>query len=208
MPSRPDTNHSDDTSPGALTTVGTERLVVDIDYTRLQEITRHVQLGDITLIGFNFMSQADPRRVRELAEAMPEYELHVIDARWFRQDTHFEVTLGYELVASLPAPGETQEAPLFRLRCGWLITYSLPADFKRPENHEEAAADFVFANGQINVFPFLRQLVLDTTAKGSWPPLMLPVFKIPRNRPAKLVRNVAAFPEVSSSEEGEKATAT
>jgi hypothetical protein len=60
------------------------------------------------------------------------------------------------------------------------------------------------AHVQINVFPFLRQLVIDVTAKAGWMPLLLPVFKIPRYRPRDLVRNAWAWEPPSSRSHGSR----
>jgi hypothetical protein len=169
--------------------------VAEVDYTRLQSISKLVQLKNVEMMGLSFVSHADPRSVRFEGASRSEFALNLIDARWHRRDqgTHFEIVLGYEVIGLLRSEGADEGLPLFRLAASWVVTYSLPETFQRPDNHEEAAADFVVANGQVNVFPFLRQLVVETTAKAGWPPLFLPVFRIPKSRRKGLVRNAPAW---------------
>jgi Preprotein translocase subunit SecB len=168
---------------------------VEIDYSRLTSISGVIQLKDISLIGTSFRSMLDPRKVAADPSAHgSEFLIKNSDARWWRDGTLFEVVLGYDIAAALRRDdGHPNGRLLFQLNVTWIVTYSLPKDFRRPKNHEDVAADFVFANAQINVFPFLRQLVIDVTAKAGWMPLLLPVFRAPKHRPLNLVRNAPAW---------------
>lgn len=169
--------------------------LVTIDYARLKVISGVVQLQDVSLIGANLRSFIDPRKIQADAPANgPEFFIGINDARWWREGTLLEIVLGYDVMAALRREADQPDGPrLFQLGATWVVTYELPKTFHRPDNHDEIAADFVIANGQVNVFPFLRQLVVDLTAKAGWLPLILPVFRVPRQRPRGVVRNAPAW---------------
>lgn len=168
--------------------------VVDVDYGRLQTLSKFVHLKDVELARLSFESQLAPAHLLNEQEGQSEFSLNVSEARWFRSDELFEVALCYDLLASFSRGKKAKErTSLFFIKAYWVASYSLPTTFERPQNHEEAAADFVMANGQVNIFPFLRQLVVDMTAKAGWAPLWLPVFRVPKSRPRSLVKNLPVW---------------
>lgn len=164
--------------------------MVEIDYGRLQLISKFVSLSNVELGSVSFESKVPPKLLRNEELGQSEFALGIEDACWFRKDSLFEIALSYGLAGSYHFDDVDRESlSLFYLRTCWVASYELPADFERPSSHEEVAADFVFANGQVNIFPYLRQLVVDITAKAGWPPLCLPVFRVPKSRPRLLARN-------------------
>lgn len=191
-------------------TEANESDLIAIDYRRLQSIARCVQLESIVLLGVNFESYVDPRSPQDDALSNRKFVLKIVDARWYHYGALFEAAIGYELLTTLERKDENNRFPaefvalgapadaLFRLTATWVATYTLPQDFQWPEDHEEVAADFVIANGQLNMFPFLRRLVVDVTAEGGWSSSLLPVFRVPKHRTRGLVRNLSAWAQNQS----------
>jgi hypothetical protein len=167
---------------------------IEINYARMRMVSKVVQLDEVILGDAGLVSRIDPRRMDTLkATTPPEYQVKLVDARWWRDGQQFDVGLGYLVQASVRSQSALHE--LFEVRSRWVVSYTLPEDFALPADGDEILADFVAANGQINVFPYLRQLVNDLSARGGWPPLVLAVFKVPAKRPHGLIRNAPAWLE-------------
>lgn len=160
---------------------------VEIDYEQLKSLTKLIQLHGITLVDGGITSHVDPRSLAEIDVEEKGYTLNLSDARWWLDGTSLDVLLAYRVTANGTING--QESALFTVGARFLVTYALPEGTEVPvENRDNLLADLVAANGQINAFPYLRQLVNDLTARSGWPPLVLNVLKAPARRPRGLIR--------------------
>ena len=160
---------------------------VEIDYDRLRSVSKVVQLNDVLLAEGAFASHLDPRQLDAMQPtAAPEYQLNLVDGRWWRDGQHFDVALGYRVLATIRS--EKATTPLFEIRARWFVSYSLPEGFEPSAEADEVFADFVAANGQVNAFPYLRQFVGDLSGRAGWPPLVLAVLRAPAKRPRGLIR--------------------
>ncbi len=164
---------------------------VDIDYVRIKQISGVVQLSNIVLADVAYTTLGFQQALAAHVKDEAKYDVNVVDARWNRNGSAFDVSLGYSIDTQIVHDGNA--VPLFRLRARWVLSYVLPDDFQEPEQAAEAISDFVWANGQVNVFPYLRELVNDVTAKAGWLPLVLPVFRAPARRPRDGVRMMDAW---------------
>ncbi len=169
---------------------------VDINYPRLATVTKVIKLHGIDMLDLSFLSMVDPRTLdHESGETA--FSHGPVDARWFRRETQLDVVLGLRVVghlASDPTDGSDRNyRDLFSLTARYLISYSLPEGFTIDGDESEVMADMVLANGQINAFPYFRQLVVEQTARAGWPPLVLDVFRAPQTRVANIVRNAPAY---------------
>jgi hypothetical protein len=170
---------------------------IEIDYDRLRNVSKVVQLNDVLLVEGGFVSLLDPRQLDTTQPtAAPEYQLSLVDGQWWRDGQRFDVGLGYRVFAAISS--EKGTIPLFEIRARWFVSYSLPDSFEPPAEVDESFADFVAANGQVNAFPYLRQLVSDLSGRAGWPPLVLAVLRAPAKRPRGLIRK--ARPWQTSSE--------
>ena len=170
---------------------------VDIDYEQLKSLTRLIQLTGITLVDGGINSHLDPRTLASNA-GEKGYALTLGDARWWVDGATLDVLLGYRVTGTVTLDG--QRTDLFTVAGRFLVNYVFPDGTSVPhDNRDNLLADLVAANGQINVFPYLRQLVSDLTARAGWPPLVLNVLKAPARRPRGLVRMAKVWE--SSAEE-------
>lgn len=166
---------------------------VEIDYARLKERTGSFQLDNIVLMDSSYESHSDPRTLADTT-GPSEFTVGITEARWSRYETHVDVVLAYEIKALRRTPAEARD--LFAVNARFLATYFVPGG--TPHLEVEVMADWVIANGQINVFPYLRQLVADLSTRGGWPTLVLRVHRAPKSRPRDLVqRTDATYPGVN-----------
>ena len=70
------------------------------------------------------------------------------------------------------------------LSCHWRVSYRVSESFEPAA--AKAMADFAVVNGQLNAFPYVRQFVQDIVGRSGWPPLVLPVYRIPKQRPSSV----------------------
>lgn len=166
-----------------------EQESVHIDYDRLRTVTKVIQLDTLILVDSTILSLMDPRELSLYPEGSTEYALSVVDARWWKDDERLDVVLGYRVTALLRE--NSSERHLFSATARFMVGYRLPSDFVLPG--EDAMADLVMANGQINSFPYLRQLIADQTSRAGWPALHMNVLRAPAKRPKSLVRNAPAW---------------
>lgn len=159
---------------------------IEINYEQLKSVTKLIQLNAINLIDGGMRSEVDPRAAESLG-GEKSYTLLLGDARWWIDGTSVDVLLGYRVTGTASIDGK--KVDLFTITARFLASYVLPEGATIPsENRDNLLADLVAANGQINVFPYLRQFVNDLTARAGWPPLVLRVLKAPAHRPQGLVR--------------------
>jgi preprotein translocase subunit SecB len=162
--------------------------LVEIDYARLKTSTATMQLDGITLAESQFTSHSDPRKLAETTtpQSVWEYGLVLSAAQWTRNGTQLDVALAYSVNASQRL-GDVS-ATLFSVSARFVASYFVPPGSQVLD--PDVMADWVCANGQINVFPYLRQLVADLSGRGGWPPLLLKVLRAPAKRPRRLVQKV------------------
>lgn len=142
-------------------------------------------------------SALDPRNLEDAAAGQKNYALHLGDARWWLEGAVLDILLGYRINAFLSR--ETKQVELFTITARFVASYALPDNANIvTEGRDSLMADLVAANGQINVFPYLRQLVADMTSRTGWSSLVLNVFKAPAKRPRDLVRMARAW-DISAS---------
>lgn len=154
---------------------------VSIDYERLRTLSRAVDIRDVRLLGAQFVSLREPEYI-ETNNGDLQFGMSLVDARWARAGNTFDVLLSYQVLTRLG------DDLLFRATSSWVVKYQIASDFIETADFQAVADDFVMANGQVNLFPYLRQFVSDVTTRAGWPTLLLPVFKAPANRPPELVK--------------------
>lgn len=159
---------------------------VDIDYERLKSLTRLIQLHNIILMEVSMRSGLDPRSLGDRPVGKRNYTVSLGEARWWLNGTGLDILLEYRVAAFLSR--EAEQIELFTLTARFAVSYAHPEPANIPtEDKESLMADFVAANGQINVYPYLRQLVADITSRAGWPALVMGVFKAPAKRPRDLI---------------------
>jgi hypothetical protein len=177
---------------GAAKSTTEEDERVEIDYEQLKTLTRVIQLNGIFLVDGGIHSHVDPRMVVGADGGPKGYVLNLGDARWWLDNIALDVVLGYRVTGT--ATREVGKIELFTVNARFLVSYSLSEGTVIPlDNKDNLMADLVAANGQINVFPYLRQFVNDVTVRAGWPSLVLSVFKAPARRPRALVRMAKAW---------------
>ena len=159
--------------------------LVDIDYGRLRGVTASIELDAITLVRSHFASAANPR-VFDEDNGQSEYSLGITDARWFVEPGRLELLLEYS-VRAIHRRASGEHVDLFDAVSAFVAAYALPADFVADD---EVMADFVLANGQINVFPYVRHQMADQSSKAGWRTLVLKVLRVPARRPVGLVKHL------------------
>lgn len=160
---------------------------VSIDYQLLQTVSKEVQLRDILLGDVAFTSIADPKSLRSKDAPKISFSLELVAGTWWNDQQKLDVRLSYLLVAHVD--GQTRQE-LFRMQISWIARYELKVAY---DGAVSAMEDFVEANVQINVFPYLRQIVNDVSARAGWPPLLLPVFRVPAKRPVGRVQKLPVW---------------
>ena len=160
--------------------------LVAIDYDRLRQVSSVVQFANVAVVEMAYRTLSFKRDADPPVRRAARFDCNVVDARWHLVGATFHVGLGYQVDTEIKT--ETGPSPLFRLTARWILTYALPENFRVPDPADEIMADFVAANAQVNVFPYLRELVTDLSAKAGWLPLVLPVFRAPAKRHRDLVR--------------------
>jgi preprotein translocase subunit SecB len=92
-----------------------------------------------------------------------------------RSGTPSHTTLGYVISGSVEAAFADDESLLFSLHATYVVGFTIP--------DVEFASDEIQRFGLVTavpiVFPYLRALVTDMTARGGVPPLVLDLLKIP-----------------------------
>jgi len=172
---------------------------VQIDYSRLSKVTKVLRLDGIDMLDMSFRSFVDPRSLAAMPEGSETaVSQGVVEARWHRDGALLDVVLGFRVVAHLRVPGAPGHQDLFAIQARLLISYALPEGFAIDDHEAEVMADLVMANGQINSFPYFRQLVVDHTSRAGWPPLTLDVFRAPASRLANIVRNAPALETITT----------
>ena len=163
--------------------------MIAIDYNRLRTITSVIQLDTINLIDSMMTSFSDSRFL-DAGQATLEYTVQLCDAAWARKDQQVDAVVGYQVTARVQDDDKPKE--IFRVTARFLVGYRVPAGFTLdPSTSSDVMADLVIANGQINAFPYVRQLIADQTARAGWPPLQLDVFRAPAKRRRDFVREVS-----------------
>lgn len=163
--------------------------MVAIDYNRLRTITSVIQLDTINLIDSMMTSFLDARFL-DTGQATLEYSVQLADAAWARKDQQVDVVVGYQVTAHIRDDDKPKE--LFSVTARFLVGYRVPDGFKLdPATGADVMADLVIANGQMNAFPYVRQLIADQTARAGWPPLQLDVLRAPAKRRRNFVREVS-----------------
>lgn len=159
---------------------------VDIDYERLGSLTRLIQLHNIVLMEVGMRSALDPRSLGDGTVGQRTYTVSLGEGRWQLSGAAIDVLLEYRVTAFLNR--EITQIELFALTARFVASYShlKPASIPA-EDREDLMADFVAANGQINVYPYFRQLVVDMTSRAGWPALVIGVLKAPAKRPRTLI---------------------
>jgi hypothetical protein len=166
-----------------------ENEMVAIDYNRLRTLTSVIHLDTINLIESAMTSFLDARRL-DGSKAMLDYGVQLADAAWARQGSQLDAYVAYVISARMRDDSKTKE--LFRVTARFLVGYRVPEDLLLDAfTSSDVMADFVVANGQINAFPYVRQLVADQTARAGWPPLQLDVLRAPAKRRRDFVRELA-----------------
>jgi hypothetical protein len=160
--------------------------MVAIDYERVKSVSGVVRLKEVLLNHSHWRSTMRAPRLEVEPTAMA-FNFALADATWdFVPELKLlEILLEYRLAAFAKVDGkqnvEGNEVPLFQLECDWDVVFEVPEGFAPSDL--DALADFAVANGQLNAFPYVRQYVQDVTSRAGWPPLVLPVFRIPAKRP-------------------------
>jgi hypothetical protein len=158
----------------------------------LKTLTKLLQLHNIVLVESSICSALDPRSLGNAVVGQKTYALNLGEARWWLDGAALDVLLGYRITAFLSR--DAKQLELLTVTASFVASYALPDNTKiATEDRDSLMADLVAANGQINVFPYLRQLVVDMTSRTGWPPLVLNVFKAPAKRPRDLVRMARAW---------------
>lgn len=161
---------------------------VAIDYDRLKTVSGVVRLKDVLLVHSHWNSLARTPRM-EVEPAGMAFKFALASATWdfLPELKQLEIELEYRLIAfarlDVTKDNESKDVQLFSLECEWSVVFSVPEDFLPTDLM--ALADFSVANGQLNAFPYVRQYVQDVTSRGGWPPLVLPTFRAPANRPVR-----------------------
>ena len=165
--------------------MSTKQALRQIDYDNLRAIAGSVQLDDIRLLDCRFSALIEPDGLD--AEETLSFVRTLRGARWSL------VMDGKALVTSLAfrVRGQAQKRTdvghsatardVFVLESSWKCRYHFLREV--PFGDLDLLDDFAFANGQLNVFPYFRQLVSDITARSGWPAVILPVFRAPSRRP-------------------------
>jgi hypothetical protein len=158
--------------------------LTQIDYERVKVVSSVVRLQDVLLAHSHWNSEMKAPRL-DVEPSSMMFSLVLTDATWeFAPTTKLlEIQLGYRLTA-IAKIDEKKNVPLFQLECDWDVVFGVPDEFS--PSSPEVMADFAFANGQLNAFPYVRQYVQDVTGRAGWPPLVLPTFRIPAKRPKQL----------------------
>lgn len=153
-----------------------------IDYERLRQVSGVVQLQEVLLVKADWQSNAPSAR-EDIGTGAMRYALTLTAVSWSSAPKRLTVYLDYRLVAFAElTPGKPTN--LFGLSCRWAVLFGVPEDFAAPA--VDVMTDFAAANGQLNAFPYIRQFVQEATGRGGWPPLVLPTFRIPADRPKEL----------------------
>jgi preprotein translocase subunit SecB len=154
---------------------------VPVNYDRIRTVSSVVTLIDVLLTTSRFESVAHPHCLPAEPEAM-HYAFVLANATWTHRSSKKQlgVRLEYRLVTT--AKLSKKNTQLFTMAFAYDVTFGVPDSFSPAD--ADTMADFAFANGQLNAFPYVRQHVQDNTAKAGWAPLVLPTFRIPASRPA------------------------
>lgn len=161
-----------------------------IDYERLRSLSRQVQLRDVALVATNFQCHRPPETVgRDVPRA---FAFQLGHATWNHHPESGEVNvlLVFDVRARATvevAAGKPEDVNVFQLQSVWSVLYEIRPDADLAVD-DDVMADFAFANGQLNVYPYVRQLVQDLTGRAGWPPLVMPVFTVPSRRPVGVVQ--------------------
>lgn len=162
--------------------------VTKIDFERLRSLSRRVQLRDVALVAASFQclqhSNNFPRDVQK------SFLFRLAEAQWeWSADTGMaSVILVFNINARVAEEkkGQLTETEVFQQQCVWNALYSIRVDDDF-EIDDDVMADFCFANGQLNVYPYVRQFVQDLTGRAGWPALVMPVLTVPSTRPVGVV---------------------
>lgn len=154
----------------------------EIDYGAITLLSRAVQLRDVVLDSVSF----------ERLDSMPEgvlrlnYSHRAINLfyRLNPETARLDISIEYHLRGSRMAGDE--QIDLFASTYRWSVHYVLTGAVN--EVTDSVASDFSYANAQLNAYPYVRAFVTDLTARAGLPPLVLPVFRAPKRRPAEVVR--------------------
>lgn len=94
-------------------------------------------------------------------------------------------------------PPDGEEKPLVRIRTKLELRYRVPSDFVLVKKELNA---FGRVNAVYNAWPYFREIVQNMTGRMDLPPLILPVFRIPRpKRPRAQSQHAVAGRERSDS---------
>lgn len=147
----------------------------DIDFTGLQALSRTVALSDVCMWSVAF------RRFAHLADGELSFTPQIVGISYdYRPSEALRLMLKYAVSGTLVEEEGGPESLVFSVETSWLAAYQLaPHD----PFSDDALGDFAWANGQLHTFPYVRSFVTDLTARSGVPPLVIPVYRVPRQRP-------------------------
>jgi hypothetical protein len=161
-----------------------------IDYGHLKVLAAAVQLDDIRLLDCQFSAILEPDGLSP--DETLSFVRHTRGTRWsIGEDGRVLTTkLTFRVRGQAQRRNETGQAlttrDVFLLESSWKARYHFLKEVDL--NNHELVEDFAFTNGQLNVFPYFRQLVSDLTSRSGWPTVVLPVFRAPSRRPVDSVK--------------------
>lgn len=79
----------------------------------------------------------------------------------------------------------TASKPLVTASATCALRYSLPASAPPAELRSRLFESFAKINGVYNAWPYLRNTIHDVTARLGIPPVVLPVYRVPRGQQAR-----------------------
>lgn len=191
MPSRKKLDESSRNTALRTTRKTPKPKLVAVDYEALSSVSRDVQLQEVTLHQAHWNSSP---RLRHGGQAKGlSYSFKLVDAMWDLEYEHrvLVVELQYELAAFVEllngdpqSEREQKDVHMLDLSCNWRVSYRVNESFKPAA--AKTMADFAVVNGQLNAFPYVRQFVQDIIGRSGLPPLVLPVYRIPKKRPSSV----------------------
>jgi hypothetical protein len=141
----------------------------------LQQLIRTVQILDVRLLEAAVRTRISGDQVRP-SELIADHQTHASDR--VDETGKFHVTAALRLrVVPRGAPGGEDRDEDIAIRIVTELTYRVP-----PESSFSPGALKAFAktNGLFNVWPYWRHYVQSTSVLMGLPPLVMPVYRVPR----------------------------
>lgn len=139
-------------------------------------VAKHVELRDVRLQALSAALKVPFARAAELLNAEKTDAKVSVTPTYNFNEAELVLTVLVEFQISVVST-EPDGAELLALGAGFELTYGL--DSAPPAEPREMLFNaFAHLNGMYNAWPYLRELVQNTTSRMTLPPVVLPVFRV------------------------------